>query len=1087
MNRQSARRAGFSIVCSGAVCLASLVFGGQPPNIVLILSDDAGYNEFGFNGSSRFLTPRLDALATRSVRCTHGYMSAPVCSPARAGLLTGRHQQRFGYERNISNGIDAADGMRTDEVLLFDRLQELGYAVGVVGKWHLGANDDLGQRPRDQGVDEFFGVLKGSRPYWGGTATGVASMMRDDRVVENEIDGQYVTDVFGDEAAAFIERHHADPSPFFLYLSFTAPHGPYQAREDDLALFPELSGTRRTIAAMVYAMDRAIGTVLDKLAEHGIDDETMVVFTNDNGGTPDNDNTPLRGVKGNTWEGGIRVPFLLKVPGVPGGADSDMPITALDVVPTLIRAAGGEMDPLFDGVDLMPYLTGEQPGVAERTLFWRSVGNWAVRRGAWKLVRPTSGAEYSLHDLTVDVGEANDLRRARPDIVAELLRELASWESHLDKPRWGTFGATDRNLFDRFLFRPEAGASVSGENQLVNPSFEEGEQSDDNSRYTFDEILAWTNSSGSPSEVAARPDEAHSGAYRGMLSSSRGPFQLSDHLLSPGEELALSFAHRGFSGWDDGADTVDVELVYADGAGDVQVLDSLRVDLTSGVWETVSHRFPPVSAPEAVGRPVGIRFRANCQGGEFASIDAVRLAQRSEEAETRLATWSAAGAWRNAEDGQVATLHSEDAYANASLEFRPLDAADYVATNDMQRRSGQEFMLNELDFSGSYGGALPRSARIEGNPLLFVRSLSGEDPRIVLGCLESGAGSYAFEVGLDAILHDDLVVDGDGTAAFRFSGSIRDFHVPRVLTKLGAAEMTLIGAATHGGRTSIHGGSLRLEGSDAALAGTAEVHVGPEGALVLAGGTIATGALRVGEGGRFEFLSGTLTVAEVIGDLTNAGGTFAAGAAGFVGSTAVTPLDGAYVQRRSATLALEIGGPEPGAEYDQLDVSEEVTLDGTLVVELVEGFVPAAGQRFTLLRCASLNGAFHSTRLPALPDDLDWQLEYLSQAVELRVTTTEGGPQRPGDCNQDGAVNISDAICVLGFLFLGAPSELPCGDGEVTDESNPRLLDWNGDGRLDTSDPVGQLAWLFLAGSGHALGAHCLTIPACPDACVAGG
>ncbi|MHC4079924.1 MAG: sulfatase-like hydrolase/transferase, partial [Planctomycetota bacterium] len=264
--------------------------------------------------------------------------------------------------------------------------------------------------------------------------------------------GRYVTDAFGDEAVSFIDAHHADPNPFFLYLPFTAPHTPLQAKEQDLIQFPELSGDTQIRAAMTLAMDRAIGKVLDALLSHGIDDNTIVVFTNDNGGKSPSDNSPFRGYKAQTWEGGIRVPFVLRDPGLPGGVDYDRPVSVLDLTPTLLAAAGGDI-PTTDGVDLAPYLTGQMQGDPHETLFWRFTSKWAVRDGDWKLVESDEGVPMQLFDLASDPGETNDLAGLYGSVVDDLLRKLTLWETGLDKPRWGKDGADNRNLFDHFLFR----------------------------------------------------------------------------------------------------------------------------------------------------------------------------------------------------------------------------------------------------------------------------------------------------------------------------------------------------------------------------------------------------------------------------------------------------------------------------------------------------------------------------------------------------------------------------------------------------------------------------------------------------------
>jgi arylsulfatase A-like enzyme len=436
--------------------------GGSTPNVVVICADDAGYNEFGFTGSSSFQTPNLDALADGGIRFTNGYVCSPTCSPSRAGFMTGLSPQRFGYERNISNDVNGVDALSAEQSILTQWFHDLGYTTGVIGKWHLGAVDGV-NRPLDKGVDEFFGLLGGSRPYWGGVSSEDKILRRGNDPVEdawvNEGDssgydpvyGRYITDAFGDEAVSFIDAHHADPDPFFLYLSFTAPHTPLQAKQQDLIQFPNLSGETQVRAAMTLAMDRAIGKLLDALSNHGIDDNTIVVFFNDNGGPSPHDNSPFRGFKGETWEGGIRVPFLLHHPGLPGGIDDDRPVSTLDLAPTLVAAGGGSI-PATDGVDLLPYLTGQLQGDPHATLFWRKGWMWAVREGDWKLVSSDRAGPIELFDLGTDPGETIDLAPQYGTIVDNLLRKLTVWETELDKPGWGAGGDDDRNLFDHFRY-----------------------------------------------------------------------------------------------------------------------------------------------------------------------------------------------------------------------------------------------------------------------------------------------------------------------------------------------------------------------------------------------------------------------------------------------------------------------------------------------------------------------------------------------------------------------------------------------------------------------------------------------------------
>jgi arylsulfatase A-like enzyme len=408
----------------------------RPPNIVFIVADDLGYGELTAQGYEHDIpTPHIDALARHGVRFTDGYVSAPLCSPTRAGLMTGRYQQRFGHEFNPGPQDKATSdfGLPRSEATLAERLKARGYATGMVGKWHLGFKPE--KMPPQRGFDAFFGFLGGSHPYL--SSRKGAAIYRDNAPIAEP---EYLTDAFTREALAFIDRHKGEP--FFLYLPFNAVHNPLQATDRYLSRFPGITNPkRRTFAAMTAAMDDGVGRVMGRLEELNLTDQTLVFFISDNGGpTPSTSsgNGPLRGFKGQMWEGGIRVPFMVQWKGhLPAGKTYGMPVIGLDIHPTAIAAAGGTASPdwKLDGVNLLPYLRGENAARPHDTLYWRMGAKHAIRDGDWKLT-VEQGAAPALFNLAADPGEKTDLSATQPDKMKDLTARYAAWSSAMSEPTW---------------------------------------------------------------------------------------------------------------------------------------------------------------------------------------------------------------------------------------------------------------------------------------------------------------------------------------------------------------------------------------------------------------------------------------------------------------------------------------------------------------------------------------------------------------------------------------------------------------------------------------------------------------------------
>lgn len=432
--------------------------GATRPNILLIVSDDHGYADVGVNGCPDFATPHLDSIAQNGVRVTNGYVTAPQCAPSRCGLLTGRYQQRFGYEYNDDS---AGFGLPLREITLANRLRAAGYVTGAIGKWHLGREEPF--HPLNRGFSEFFGFLGGGHHYIprpGGKAAPNQELWRNREEVPH---AKYLTDQLGDEAVAFVGRHAR--SPWFLYLAFNAPHVPLQASPKYLARVSAVTDpTRKTYAAMVTALDENVGRVLEKVRSSGQEERTLVFFLSDNGGPlggawNGSSNAPFSGQKGDTEEGGIRVPFFVQWKGVlPAGKVFDPPVISLDIVPTVLAAAGSAAgaDANLDGVNVLPALKGEAP-LAGRSLYWRfnfppgkpALYKHAIREGDWKLVknwnRATGGeAPARLINLPADPAERADLRASEPQRFAALQARYDAWNAELKEPFDGAVRTKDQ-------------------------------------------------------------------------------------------------------------------------------------------------------------------------------------------------------------------------------------------------------------------------------------------------------------------------------------------------------------------------------------------------------------------------------------------------------------------------------------------------------------------------------------------------------------------------------------------------------------------------------------------------------------------
>jgi len=465
MNRRSFLKA--SLLVAGSAFTSG--FSGDKrvsnmPNVIILFADDLGYGELGCQGNRQIPTPNIDAIAKAGVRFTSGYVTAPNCSPSRAGLLTGRYGVRFGYEFNPTGAKneDPNFGLAAGQKTLPDALQNAGYVTGLIGKWHLGAT--AAYHPYRRGFDEFFGFLHEGHFYVGQPWEGVSTWLRRKTLPDggkgrrtfgkvtysthmkyNEPDydannpilrgsqpvdeKEYLTDALTREAVDFIDRHK--DKPFFLYLAYNAVHSPLQASDKYMKKFAHIEDLqRRVFASMLANLDDSVGAVMSKLRKEGLEKDTIFYFISDNGGPTrelTSSNLPLRGEKGQMYEGGIRVPFMVQWPGkIPKSKTYDRPVVTCDIFATTFAAAQIAMpkDRKLDSVNILPFIKGEKTGDPHDTLYWRQGNKRALRQGDMKVVSSNNRKiKWELYDLSKDISEKNNLADKQPATFEKLVEE----------------------------------------------------------------------------------------------------------------------------------------------------------------------------------------------------------------------------------------------------------------------------------------------------------------------------------------------------------------------------------------------------------------------------------------------------------------------------------------------------------------------------------------------------------------------------------------------------------------------------------------------------------------------------------------
>jgi arylsulfatase A-like enzyme len=609
------------------------------PNIIVILADDLGYGELGCYGGRDAPTPNLDAMARAGLRFTAGYVTCPVCSPSRAALLTGRYQQRFGHENNIAQSWELQHpefmGLPVEEKTLADRLKAQGYRTAAIGKWHLGTQEKF--HPLARGFDEFFGFLEGGRAYLSDDDPGNfyykstpphlqvhfkegahAPIYRDREVVAQK---QYLTDAFTHEALSFVDAK--SDQPFFLYLAYNAVHTPITPCDRwDAKLQHIENPVRRTIASMMAAMDEDIGKLRDHLRQRGMAQNTLLIFLSDNGGSPGGTpaqieagavsyslNTPLRGFKGECYEGGIRIPYIVEWPGkIPMGVMSDQPVSSLDIVPTALAAAGASPPESTDGVNLLPLLANAQSGPPHEKLFWRFHIYTAVRKGALKLLK-RRGQPDELYDLVNDLTESKNLAAEMPQAVAELNQELAAWESQLIPPRWN----------QQFPLRPDGkplfpAATATAANLLRNGDVEAGQP---NGLWP----LAWYHDSSGvqwSTEKALSPKHSLCIEAKATGKPAAPGWRSVAVEVTPGRSYTLTWAWQY-----DGSPQVAAILRFFDANG--KFLTQKTTVTTDSAKRFVRHRMSVVAPPNAASADAS--FRRLADGADAVFIDDIGLKQ----------------------------------------------------------------------------------------------------------------------------------------------------------------------------------------------------------------------------------------------------------------------------------------------------------------------------------------------------------------------------------------------------------------------------------------------------------------------------
>lgn len=455
----------------GALLICSFInVSGQSktPNIIVIMADDMGFADVGFTGSKDINTPNLDALAESGVIFDNGYITHPFCAPSRAGFLAGRYQHRFGFEHNPPTDIaNPIVGIDVYEKLFPKRLQEAGYTTGIIGKWHLGAGAPY--NPMNRGFDYFYGFLGGGHDYYDIDVSQPIGnsykqgLIRNKRVANFE---GYLTTALSNDAVSFVEDNKEDP--FFLFISYNAPHQPLQAPKEDIARYAHIKDKKRRVyAAMVDVMDQGIGKVVSALEESNLRENTLIFFLSDNGGPipsknnphrgNGSSNLPFRGGKTDYYDGGVHVPFIASWPAkIKAGQRYNQSVISLDIARTAVEVAGGDAisSNEMEGVNLIPFLISKSSSAPHEALCWRFFGQRSIISDGYKFIQRGVKAKPELYNLRKDIGEQNNIIDKKPKLAKELLKQWEAWNADnvaMRNPVYGTYYNARDDFFEDII------------------------------------------------------------------------------------------------------------------------------------------------------------------------------------------------------------------------------------------------------------------------------------------------------------------------------------------------------------------------------------------------------------------------------------------------------------------------------------------------------------------------------------------------------------------------------------------------------------------------------------------------------------